>query len=164
MNTEMLGVILQIVLMVGLAWPLGKYIARVYKGERTCLDFLKPLERWMYKLSGVNPDEEMNWKQFLRALLVVNLFWFVWGMVLLVAQGVLPLNPDGNSGQTCHQAFNTCISFLVNCNLQHYSGESGLTYFTQICVIMLFQFVDTVREVRIHPSSIEALPSIETNL
>lgn len=72
---------------------------------------------------------------------MVNLFWFVWGMVLLVAQGVLPLNPDGNSGQTCHQAFNTCISFLVNCNLQHYSGESGLTYFTQICVIMLFQFV-----------------------
>ena len=141
MNTEVLGVILQIVLMVGLAWPLGKYIARVYKGEKTCLDFLKPVERWMYKLSGVNPDEEMDWKKFLRALLVVNLFWFVWGMVLLVAQGVLPLNPDGNVGQTCHQAFNTCISFMVNCNLQHYSGESGLTYFTQLFVIMLFQFI-----------------------
>ena len=141
MNTEILGVILQIVLMVGLAFPLGKYIAKVYKGERTCLDFLKPVERWMYKLSGVNPDEEMGWKKFLRALLVVNLFWFVWGMVLLVAQGVLPLNPDGNIGQTCHQAFNTCISFMVNCNLQHYSGESGLTYFTQLFVIMLFQFI-----------------------
>ena len=141
MNTEILGVILQIVLMVGLAFPLGKYIAKVYKGERTCLDFLKPVERWMYKLSGVNPDEEMDWKKFLRALLVVNLFWFVWGMVLLVAQGVLPLNPDGNIGQTCHQAFNTCISFMVNCNLQHYSGESGLTYFTQLFVIMLFQFI-----------------------
>lgn len=141
MNTVILGVILQIVLMVGLAWPLGKYIARVYKGEKTCLDFMKPVERWMYKLSGVNPDEEMNWKQFLRALLVVNLFWFVWGMVLLVTQGVLPLNPDGNIGQTCHQAFNTCISFMVNCNLQHYSGESGLTYFTQLFVIMLFQFI-----------------------
>lgn len=141
MNTEFLGVILQIVLMVGLAFPLGKYIAKVYKGERTCLDFLKPVERWMYKLSGVNPDEEMDWKKFLRALLVVNLFWFVWGMVLLVAQGVLPLNPDGNIGQTCHQAFNTCISFMVNCNLQHYSGESGLTYFTQFFVIMLFQFI-----------------------
>ena len=62
MNTEILGVILQIVLMVGLAFPLGKYIAKVYKGERTCLDFLKPVERWMYKLSGVNPDEEMGWK------------------------------------------------------------------------------------------------------
>lgn len=141
MNTEVLGVILQIVLMVGLAWPLGKYIARVYKGERTYLDFMKPVERLMYKLSGVNPDEEMDWKKFLRALLVVNLFWFVWGMVLLVAQGVLPLNPDGNIGQTCHQAFNTCISFMVNCNLQHYSGESGLTYFTQLFVIMLFQFI-----------------------
>ena len=141
MNTEIWGVILQIVLMVGLALPLGKYIARVYKGEKTCLDFLKPVERWMYRLSGVNPDEEMDWKKFLRALLVVNLFWFVWGMVLLVAQGVLPLNPDGNIGQTCHQAFNTCISFMVNCNLQHYSGESGLTYFTQLFVIMLFQFI-----------------------
>ena len=141
MNTEILGVILQIVLMVGLAFPLGKYIAKVYKGERTCLDFLKPVERWMYKFSGVNPEEEMDWKKFLRALLVVNLFWFVWGMVLLVAQGVLPLNPDGNIGQTCHQAFNTCISFMVNCNLQHYSGESGLTYFTQLFVIMLFQFI-----------------------
>ena len=141
MNTEILGVILQIVLMVGLAFPLGKYIAKVYKGERTCLDFLNPVERWMYKLSGVNPEEEMDWKKFLRALLVVNLFWFVWGIVLLVAQGVLPLNPDGNIGQTCHQAFNTCISFMVNCNLQHYSGESGLTYFTQLFVIMLFQFI-----------------------
>ena len=141
MNTEILGVILQIVLMVGLAFPLGKYIAKVYKGERTCLDFMKLVERWMYKLSGVNPEEEMDWKKFLRALLVVNLFWFIWGMVLLVAQGVLPLNPDGNIGQTCHQAFNTCISFMVNCNLQHYSGESGLTYFTQLFVIMLFQFI-----------------------
>lgn len=141
MNTEIFGVILQIVLMVGLAWPLGKYMAKVYKGEKTCLDFMQPVERWMYKLSGVNPDEEMDWKRFLRALLVVNLFWFVWGMVLLVSQGALPLNPDGNIGQTCHQAFNTCISFMVNCNLQHYSGESGLTYFTQLFVIMLFQFV-----------------------
>ena len=144
MNTEILGVILQIVLMVGLAFPLGKYIAKVYKGERTCLDFLKPVERWMYKLSGVNPEEEMDWKKFLRALLVVNLFWFIWGMVLLVAQGVLPLNPDGNIGQTCHQAFNTCISFMVNCNLQHYSGEGVLTYFTQLFVIMLFQFITAV--------------------
>ena len=141
MNTEVLGVIAQIVLMVVLSYPLGKYIAKVYKGEKTWSDFMKPVERVMFKLSGINPNEEMNWKQFLRALLVVNLFWFLWGMVLLVTQGVLPLNPDGNVGQTAHQAFNTCISFMVNCNLQHYSGESGLTYFTQLFVIMLFQFI-----------------------
>lgn len=141
MKTEILGVIAQIVLMVALSYPLGKYIAKVYKKEKTWLDFMKPVERLMFRLSGINPEEEMNWKQFLRALLTVNLFWFVWGMVLLVSQGYLPLNPDGNVGQTCHQAFNTCISFMVNCNLQHYSGESGLTYFTQLFVIMLFQFI-----------------------
>ena len=118
MKTEILGVIAQIVLMVALSYPLGKYIAKVYKKEKTWLDFMKPVERLMFRLSGINPEEEMNWKQFLRALLTVNLFWFVWGMVLLVSQGYLPLNPDGNVGQTCHQAFNTCISFMVNCNLQ----------------------------------------------
>ena len=141
MNTEILGVIAQIVLLVVISYPLGKYIAKVYKEEKTWMDFMKPVEKWMFKLSGINPKEEMNWKQFLRALLVVNLFWFIWGMVLLVTQGYLPLNPDGNLGQTAHQAFNTCISFMVNCNLQHYSGESGLTYFTQLFVIMLFQFI-----------------------
>ena len=162
MNTEILGVILQIVLMVGLALPLGRYIAKVYKGERTCLDFMKPVERWMYRLSGVNPDEEMDWKKFLRALLVVNMFWFVWGMVLLVAQGVLPLNPDGNIGQTCHQAFNTCISFMVNCNLQHYSGESGLTYFTQLFVIMLFQFITAATGMAAMAGTMKALAAKTT--
>ena len=78
MNTEVLGVIAQIVLMVVLSYPLGKYIAKVYKGEKTWSDFMKPVERVMFKLSGINPNEEMNWKQFLRALLVVNLFWYCW--------------------------------------------------------------------------------------
>lgn len=141
MNTEILGVIVQIVLMVVLSYPLGKYIAKVYKGSKVWSDFMKPVENLIFRLSGINPEEEMNWKQFLRALLVVNAFWFVWGMILLVVQGSLPLNPDGNIGQTVHQAFNTCISFMVNCNEQHYSGETNLTYFTQLFVIMLFQFI-----------------------
>lgn len=141
MNTEISGIILQWVALVVLSYPLGRYIAKVYRGEPTCLDFMAPVERWIYKLCGIRPDEEMNWKQFLKALLTVNAFWFVWGMVLLVCQGWLPLNPDGNGGQSPDLAFNTTISFTVNCNLQHYSGESGLTYFTQLFVIMLFQFV-----------------------
>ena len=141
MNTEILGVIAQIVLMVALSYPLGKYIAKVYKGKKVWSDFMKPVENLIFRLSGINPEEEMNWKQFLRALLVVNAFWFVWGIILLVVQGYLPLNPDGNIGQTAHQAFNTCISFMVNCNEQHYSGETNLTYFTQLFVIMLFQFI-----------------------
>lgn len=141
MNTEILGVVAQIVLMIVLSYPLGKYMARVYKGEKVWSDFMQPVENLIFRFSGIHPQEEMNWKQFLKALLVVNLFWFIWGMILLVIQGSLPLNPDGNGGQTVHQAFNTCISFMVNCNEQHYSGESNLTYFTQLFVIMLFQFI-----------------------
>ena len=141
MNTEILGVILQWVALVVLCYPLGRYIAKVYRGERTWLDFMAPLERGIYKICSINPDEDMDWKKFLKALLMVNLFWFFWGMVLLCCQSWLPLNPDGNANQTPDLAFNTCISFMVNCNLQHYSGETGLTYFTQLFVIMLFQFI-----------------------
>lgn len=141
MNTEILGVVLQIALMVVLAYPLGRYIAKVYQGEKTWSDFMAPVEKLIYKVCGIDPRKEMDWKQFLKSLLILNAFWFVWGMVLLVSQGGLPLNPDGNVAQTPDQAFNTCISFMVNCNLQHYSGESGLTYFTQLFVIMLFQFI-----------------------
>lgn len=141
MNTEILGVALQILLVVVLSYPLGRYIAKVYKGEKTWSDFMKPIERMIFKVAGIDPTQEMSWKQFLKPLLLLNAFWLIWGMVLLVTQHWLPLNPDGNGPQTPDQAFNTCISFMVNCNLQHYAGESGLTYFTQLFVIMLFQFI-----------------------
>ena len=141
MNTEILGSVLQIVILLVFSYPLGKHIAKVYKGEKSRWDFFTPVENFIYKLVGVDPKEEMNWKQFLKALLVLNLVWFFWGMILLCTQHWLPLNPDGNANQTADQAFNTCISFMVNCNLQHYSGESGVTYFTQLFVIMLFQFI-----------------------
>ncbi|MEG1839039.1 MAG: potassium-transporting ATPase subunit KdpA, partial [Bacteroidaceae bacterium] len=125
-------------------------------------DFMAPIEKLMYKLSGIDPNEEMNWKQFLRALLTINLFWFFWGMILLVSQGVLPLNPDGNIGQSVHQAFNTCISFMVNCNLQHYSGESGVTYFTQLFVIMLFQFITAATGMAAMAGMMKAMASKNT--
>lgn len=141
MNTEILGVALQILLVVVLSYPLGRYIAKVYKGEKTGSDFMKPIERMIFKVAGIDPTQEMSWEQFLKTLLLLNAFWLIWGMVLLVTQHWLPLNPDGNGPQTPDQAFNTCISFMVNCNLQHYAGESGLTYFTQLFVIMLFQFI-----------------------
>ena len=141
MNYEIWGVSLQVLILVLLSYPLGRYIATVYRGEKSFMDFLTPIENCIYKVCSIDPKEQMGWKRFLSVLLTLNLFWFVWGMVLVFIQGFLPLNPDGNVGQSASQAFNTCISFLVNCNLQHYSGENGLTYFTQIFVIMLFQFV-----------------------
>ena len=141
MNTEIIGIVAQVVLMVVLSYPLGKYIARVYRGKKVWTDFMKPIEGWIFRLSGIHPDEEMNWKQFIRASSTVNLSRLIGGMAMLTLQGSSPLNPDGNLAQSAHQAFNTCISFMVNCNEQHYSGESNLTYFTQLFVIMLFQFL-----------------------
>jgi K+-transporting ATPase ATPase A chain len=141
MTGEIIGTLIIFLFTILLAYPLGKYISKVFKGERTFTDFMNPLERFIFKISGINPTESMNWKQFLKAMLTINMLWLVYAMLLLVFQDKLPLNPDGNAGQTPDLAFNTAISFLVNCNLQHYSGESGLTYFTQLFVITFLQFV-----------------------
>lgn len=141
MTGEVTGTILFFLLTLLLAYPLGKYIANVFSGKKTFTDFMNPLERFFFWLSGINPDESMNWKQFLKAMLTINMLWLVYAMLLLIFQDKLPLNPDGNPGQSPDLAFNTAISFLVNCNLQHYSGESGLTYLTQLLVITFLQFV-----------------------
>ena len=141
MTGEILGVIVIFFLTVLLAWPLGKYITKVFKGERNFMDFMNPAERFIFRISGINPNESMSWKQLLKAMLTINLLWLVYAMFMLIFQDKLPLNPDGNPGQTPDLAFNTAISFLVNCNLQHYSGESGLTYLTQLFVVTFLQFL-----------------------
>jgi len=141
MNTEIAGVIFMYLAMVGLAIPLGKYIARVFKGEKTWLDFMAPLERLIFRLSGIDPKKEMNWKQHLKALLTINCLWLFYAFFCLLFQAHLPLNPDKNPNQTPDLAFNTALSFLTNTNMQDYSGESGVTYYTQIFVLMFFQFV-----------------------
>ena len=141
MTTEFLGVIITYGLTLLLALPLGKYIAKVFRGEKTWSDFMGPLERLFFKVSGINPREEMNWKQQMKTMLTINLVWFVYAFFVLIFQDKLPMNPDGNTGQTPDLAFNTAISFVVNCNLQHYSGESGVSYFTQLFVLAFLQFV-----------------------
>ncbi|MCK7558476.1 potassium-transporting ATPase subunit KdpA [Chitinophaga sedimenti] len=141
MNTELAGILLIFILTVLISIPLGKYIAKVYLGQKNWMDFLTPVEKGIYKISGINPDEEMTWKQHLKALLTINMVWLVYAFVMLLFQDKLPLNPDGNPAQTPDLAFNTAISFLVNCNLQHYSGETGVTYLTQIFVLAFLQFV-----------------------
>ena len=141
MTGEILGAVIIFLVTVLLAWPLGKYITRVFKGEKNFMDFMNPVERFIFRISGINPKESMNWKQFLKAMLTINLLWLVYAMFMLIFQDKLPLNPDSNPGQTPDLAFNTAISFLVNCNLQHYSGESGLTYLTQLFVITFLQFL-----------------------
>lgn len=140
MNSEILGVVASFLITLLIAIPLGRYLAKMFAGERVWTDFMKPLENGLFKLAGIRPNEPMDWKQFLKAMLTINLVWLVYGFFVLLYQDKLPLNPDGNPGMTPDLAFNTIISFVVNCDLQHYSGESGVTYLTQHIIMMFLMF------------------------
>lgn len=142
MVTELLCVLLIFVVTVLLAIPLGKYIAKVYTGDKTLLDpIFNPIEKGFFRLSGIDAKREMTWQANMVALLTINLLWFLLAMFVLMNQGWLPWNPDGNPSMSADLAFNTAISFVVNCNLQHYSGETGMSYFGQVFCLMYLQFV-----------------------
>ena len=141
MDTDIIVIILTFVLTVLLAIPLGKYISGVFKGEKTLLDFLTPFEKWIFRISGINAEEEMNWKQNLKAMITINMIWFVWAILVLMLQDHLFLNPDKIPGMSLSQAFNTAVSFMTNTNLQHYSGETGASYLSQLFVMCFLQFV-----------------------
>jgi len=99
-NTDILGVIAMFTITFLLSIPLGKYIAKVYAGEKTLLDkIFNPLERGFFKFSGIDSKAEMNWKQHLVALLTINGVWFLLSMLVLMNMSWLPLNPDGNPSQ-----------------------------------------------------------------
>lgn len=141
MNTEIFGVMLMYGLVLALAIPLGRYIGKVFNYENTWLDkIFNPLDNLFFKLSGIDPNIEMTWKQHLVALLTINIFWFILSMLVLTNMAWLPLNPDGNPSMSTDLAFNTSVSFVTNTNLQHYSGENGLSYLGQL-LLMLWQFI-----------------------
>ena len=141
MNSEILGILLMFFLAVGLAIPLGRYIGKIYSNEKTWLDkIFNPIDKIFYKGAGVNSDIEMTWKQHLLALLTINLIWFLIAMFVLTNMGWLPLNPDHNPSMSGDLAFNTAVSFVTNTNLQHYSGETGMSYLGQLS-LMLWQFI-----------------------
>jgi K+-transporting ATPase ATPase A chain len=119
--------------LVACAWPLGAYMAAVYEGRRTWLTpLLRPLERGVYRLAGVDEDGETDWKRYALALLAVNLVGFVVVYLLQRLQAVLPLNPQGFGAVSPDSAFNTAVSFATNTNWQGYGGESTMSYLTQM--------------------------------
>lgn len=124
-----------------LAMPLGKYIGKIFTKEKTWPDNLfRPVDKLFYKAGGIDPEREMTWKQHLAALLTINLVWFLISMFVLTNMSWLPLNPDHNPSMSSDLAFNTAVSFVTNTNLQHYAGESALSYLAQL-VLMLWQFI-----------------------
>ena len=142
MGTEYLAVLFTVVLAVATSLPLGRYIARVFTGQRTLLDpVLLPVERLVLRATGVNPNEEQTWQHYSRSLLISNGVMWLATWTIITLQAHLPLNPDGIGAMEPTLAFNTISSFTSNTNLQHYGGETGLSYFSQMFTVTFLQFV-----------------------
>lgn len=158
MNAQVIGLILLFGGAVGLSVLYGRYLSHVFKGERSGLDFLGPLERLMYRIGGIDPAEPMTWRQYAVALLTINGVWLVYAFILLLTQAGIPIwNQGGIPSMEWTLALNTAVSFLTSTNLQHYSGESGATYFTQMAVLTFLQFVSAGTSLAVGVAVVRAL-------
>src|ERR1700722_19737445 len=121
------------IVIVALVRPFGLYMTRVFNGERTWLTpILRPRERLFYALAGVDDKAEQDWLIYGAAMLIFNLACAVLLYAMLRLQDVLPFNPAGQSALAPDLALNTAVSFATNTNWQFYSGETAVSYFTQM--------------------------------
>lgn len=142
---QALSVILILAVTILLAWLIAPYITGVFKRKPSRLDkIFNPIEKFIYKITGVNSEQTMGWKQYFLAGLLINVVMMVIGFFILSFQGNLPLNPMGFPGVKPDLAFNTVASFVTNTNLQHYNGEITLSYLSQIGVIQWLQFTSAM--------------------
>jgi K+-transporting ATPase ATPase A chain len=122
--------------------PLGLYMAKLFEGERTFLSpYLAPVERGIYRLCGIKPDEEQHWTSYTIAMLAFSIAGFVSLYLMQRLQAVLPFNPQGMDATTPDLSFNTAISFITNTNWQSYGGESTLGYLVQMLGLTVHNFV-----------------------
>lgn len=138
----MLQLVLTLIIYLILVIPVGRYLYHIAAGKHTFADpVFDRVDGAIYKLGGVDPHKGMNWKQYALALIGTNAVMIAIGYIILRIQSVPLFNPNGIEGMEPTLAFNTIISFMTNTNLQHYSGESGLSYLSQMLVIIFMMFV-----------------------
>jgi K+-transporting ATPase, KdpA len=138
---QALTVILLLVVTIIIGWRLAPYLTRVFNRTPGRFDrLLNPVENFIYRISGVDPNAGMSWKRYFYSALMLNIFQMAIAFVILVFQDKLPLNPLGFHGLSVDLAFNTVISFGTNTNLQHYNGEATLSIFSQMTAIQFLQF------------------------
>lgn len=131
-----------LVVLVALVKPLGGFMARVYQGEKTFLDpAIRPIEHLIYRAAGIRAEHEMSWQTYALALLVFNGIGLAVVFALQLVQGWLPLNPQNAGPVSPDQAFNTAVSFASNTNWQSYSGETTLSYLTQMAGLTVQNFL-----------------------
>jgi len=139
---EAIQLIIFMVLLIVLSPLLGKYMAKVFMGEK---HFMKPVFGWLetsiYKVSGVKSEEEMNWKTYLYGVLLFNLFGMVVLFLLQMFQAYLPMNTEKLPNLSWHLSFNTAASFITNTNWQSYSGENTMSYLVQMVGLTVQNFV-----------------------
>jgi K+-transporting ATPase ATPase A chain len=137
-------------LIAATAVPLGIYMARVFAGERTFLSpVLLPVEKLLYRLSGVDETREQGWVTYAVAMLLFNLACFVLLYALMRLQYYLPFNPQGMTAVPVDLALNTAISFTTNTNWQNYGGETTLSYFVQMAGLTVHNFVSAATGIAI---------------
>ncbi|MES2217539.1 MAG: potassium-transporting ATPase subunit KdpA [Pseudomonadota bacterium] len=137
-----LQIVLYLFVLIILVKPLGWYIARVYEGKSCGLDIvLGPVERLLYRLCGIKADCEMNWKNYLAALLIFNLLGILLVYGILRLQFFLPYNPQHFPAIPTDLAFNTAASFATNSDWQAYGGESSMSYLTQMLAFTVQNFL-----------------------
>ena len=138
----MLQLVLTLVIYLILVIPVGRYLYHIAAGKHTFADpVFDRVDGVIYKLGGVDPRKGMNWKQYAMALIGTNAVMIAIGYLILRLQSIPLFNPNGIGSMEPTLAFNTIISFMTNTNLQHYSGESGLSYLSQMLVIIFMMFV-----------------------
>lgn len=138
----MLQIILTIILYLIMVVPVGTYVYHIAAGKHTFADpVFDRVDGVIFKISGVDPASGMNWKRYAAALVGTNAVMILLGYIVLRIQSIPLFNPNGIGGMEESLSFNTIISFMTNTNLQHYSGESGLSYLSQMLVIIFMMFV-----------------------
>jgi potassium-transporting ATPase potassium-binding subunit len=139
---DVIQLILYFVVLFTLAFPLGLFMARVYQGEKTFLDpILRPLETGMYRIAGIKAEREMNWKEYVIAVMFFNIIGLLFVYLLQRIQGFLPLNPMRIGPVSPDSAWNTAVSFASNTNWQGYGGETTLSYLTQMIGLTVQNFL-----------------------
>jgi K+-transporting ATPase ATPase A chain len=162
---EWLQTVLIFVVLLALVKPLGIFMARVFQGERTFLSpLLSPCERLIYRISGVNPEDEMGWRRYAGAMLLFNLVLLAALFIMLMTQHLLPLNPQKVPPFTWQLALNTAISFVTNTNWQAYAGEQSASYFTQMVGLAMHNFVSAATGMAIVIALIRGFARRKTSL
>jgi K+-transporting ATPase ATPase A chain len=139
--------------------PMGLYLLRVLDANgKTWFDpVLRPLERVTYRVIGVDPGKEHDWKQYTLAMLLFSLVGCLFTYVILRLQYFLPLNPQGLTALSQHLAFNTAVSFTTNTNWQSYGGESTMSYFSQMVGLTFHNFVSAATGIAIAAALVRAI-------